>query len=70
MLRPGNQVQVDLYADPVDMRESIDGLSALVEQEMELSLNMDALADRHGRLKAEAVRPRKPRGDTGGPACA
>ena len=43
MLRPGNEVQVYLYADPVDMRKSIDGLSTLVEQEMELSPNMDAL---------------------------
>ncbi len=31
MLRPGNDVQVYLYAEPVDMRKSIDGLSALVE---------------------------------------
>lgn len=43
MLRPGNEVQVYLYAEPVDMRKSIDGLSALVEQEMELSPSMDAL---------------------------
>lgn len=43
MLRPGNDVQVYLYADPVDMRKSIDGLSALVEQEMALSPSMEAL---------------------------
>lgn len=43
MLRPGNQVQVYLYADPVDMRKSIDGLSALVEQDMALSPFADAL---------------------------
>ncbi len=39
MIRPGNDIQVYLYADPVDMRKSIDGLSILVEQEMELSPN-------------------------------
>jgi transposase len=43
MLRPGNNIQVFLYAEPVDMRKSIDGLSLLVEQEMDLSPNMDAL---------------------------
>lgn len=43
MLRPGNDVQVYLYAEPVDMRKAIDGLSALVEQEMALSPSMDAL---------------------------
>jgi len=43
MLRPGNDIQVYLYAQPVDMRKAIDGLSALVEQEMDLSPNMDAL---------------------------
>jgi len=37
MLRPGNEVQVCLYAGPVDMRKSIDDLSVLVEQEIELS---------------------------------
>ena len=31
MIRPGNGIQVFLYADPVDMRKSIDGLSMLVE---------------------------------------
>ena len=36
-------ITVYLYADPVDMRKSIDGLSALVEQEMELSPSMEAL---------------------------
>ncbi len=43
MLRPDNDIQVYLYAEPVDMRKSIDGLSALVEQEMELSPSIDAL---------------------------
>ena len=37
MLRPINTAQVYLYAEPVDMRKSIDGLSILVEQEMSLS---------------------------------
>jgi transposase len=43
MLRPELQTQVYLYADPVDMRKSIDGLSRLVEQEMALSPMTDAL---------------------------
>jgi transposase len=43
MLRPGNEVQVYLYSEPVDMRKSMNGLSILVEQEMDLSPNMDAL---------------------------
>ncbi len=43
MLRPGNDVHVYLYAEPVDMRKSIDGLSVLVEQEMALSPNIEAL---------------------------
>jgi len=43
MIRPVNDIQVYLYADPVDMRKSIDGLSILVEQEMELSPNSEAL---------------------------
>ncbi len=43
MLRPGNDIQVYLYAEPVDMRKSIDGLSALVEQEMALSPSMAVL---------------------------
>lgn len=37
MLRPVGEAQVHLYVEPVDMRKSIDGLSALVEQEMALS---------------------------------
>lgn len=37
MLRPSSELSVYLYADVVDMRKSIDGLSALVEQELELS---------------------------------
>ncbi len=43
MLRPGNEVQVYLYSEPVDMRKSMNGLSILVEQEMELLPTMDAL---------------------------
>lgn len=43
MLRPADGVQVYLYAEPVDMRKSIDGLSVLVEQEMALSPSMEAL---------------------------
>lgn len=43
MLRPADSVQVYLYAESVDMRKSIDGLSVLVEQEMALSSNMEAL---------------------------
>ena len=43
MLRPANTVDVYLYAEPVDMRKSIDGLSILVEQEMALSPMDDAL---------------------------
>lgn len=43
MLRPANTVQVYLYAAPVDMRKSIDGLSILVEQEMTLSPMDEAL---------------------------
>lgn len=43
MIRPSNAVQVYLYADPVDMRKSIDGLAILVEQEMELPANTNAL---------------------------
>jgi transposase len=43
MLRPDNDIKVYLYAEPVDMRKSIDGLSTLVEQEMALSPSMAAL---------------------------
>ncbi|WP_363317776.1 IS66 family insertion sequence element accessory protein TnpB, partial [uncultured Amphritea sp.] len=43
MLRPSDSIQVYLYAEPVDMRKSIDGLSVLVEQEMTLSPSMEAL---------------------------
>jgi transposase len=43
MLRPANTVDVYLYAEPVDMRKSIDGLSLLVEQEMALLPMDDAL---------------------------
>lgn len=43
MLRPANDIQVYLYAEPTDMRKSIDGLSTLVEQEMLLSASMEAV---------------------------
>ncbi|MBL1275814.1 MAG: IS66 family insertion sequence element accessory protein TnpB [Ectothiorhodospiraceae bacterium] len=43
MLRPGNDNQVFLYADPVVMRKSTDGLSILEEQEIGLSPTIDAL---------------------------
>ena len=34
-----------------------------------LYTHINACADRHGRLKAEAVSPRKPRGETVYPTC-
>jgi len=37
MLRPSPRIQAYLYMEPVDMRKSIDGLAALVENELELS---------------------------------
>lgn len=37
MIRPDPAAKVYLYADPVDMRKSIDGLATLIEQEMALS---------------------------------
>jgi len=37
MMRPGEDVEVYLYRGIVDMRKSIDGLSAIVEQELDLS---------------------------------
>lgn len=37
MIRPAPETQVFLYAEPVDMRKSINGLAYLVEQEMALS---------------------------------
>ncbi|MCW8126037.1 IS66 family insertion sequence element accessory protein TnpB [Microbulbifer halophilus] len=43
MLRPRQSAQVYLYMAPVDMRKSIDGLAALVEQEMELSPAQEVL---------------------------
>lgn len=43
MLRPSSSVQAYLYLEPVDMRKSIDGLAALVEQELELSPMTEAL---------------------------
>jgi transposase len=39
MLRPGENVDVYLYAYPVDMRKSINGLSIIVEQSMVLPTN-------------------------------
>ena len=35
MLRPTSHVEVYLYMAPVDMRKSINGLAALVENELE-----------------------------------
>lgn len=37
MMRPGEEVEVYLYRGIVDMRKSINGLSAIVEQELGLS---------------------------------
>ena len=37
MMRPSDEVEVYLYRGVVDMRKSIDGLSAIVEQELGLS---------------------------------
>jgi transposase len=37
MMRPRDEVEVYLYRGIVDMRKSIDGLSAIVEQELGLS---------------------------------
>ena len=43
MLRPKHNTQVYLYSGIVDMRKSIDGLAALVEQELDLSPMSEAL---------------------------
>jgi transposase len=43
MLRPNTTVQVYLYAGAVDMRKSINGLSTLVEQELELNPMTESL---------------------------
>ena len=43
MLRPKHCTQVYLYSGMVDMRKSIDGLAALVEQELDLSPMSEAL---------------------------
>lgn len=43
MLRTNTTVQVYLYAGAVDTRKSINGLSTLVEQELELDPMLDAL---------------------------
>ncbi|MDQ7015619.1 MAG: IS66 family insertion sequence element accessory protein TnpB [Gammaproteobacteria bacterium] len=43
MLRPSDNVSVYLYTVPVDMRKSINGLSLLVEQEMDLPPMSEAL---------------------------
>lgn len=43
MLRPENNLQVYLYAEPTDMRKSMNGLSILVEQEMDLAPMSNAL---------------------------
>ena len=43
MLRPKPEAQVYLYSGVVDMRKSIDGLAAIVEQELELNPMTDIL---------------------------
>ncbi len=43
MLRPDEEIQVWLYSPAVDMRKSINGLSIIVEQELELSPMVHAL---------------------------
>lgn len=43
MLRPPHSIPVYLYLPPVDMRKSIDGLAALVEQELETSPMQEAV---------------------------
>lgn len=43
MLRPDRTASVYLYAGKVDMRKSINGLSAIVEQELELNPMSPAL---------------------------
>lgn len=43
MLRPSGEAQVYVYRDPVDMRKSINGLSALVESEFDCSPMSGAL---------------------------
>ncbi|MFT5887658.1 MAG: transposase [Zhongshania sp.] len=43
MLRPTSNVEVYLYMTPVDMRKSINGLAALVENELAISPMMEML---------------------------
>jgi transposase len=43
MLRPTSNIEVYLYMAPVDMRRSINGLAALVENELALSQMMEVL---------------------------
>jgi|TARA_Y100000031_G_C8106591_1_gene331317 hypothetical protein len=43
MIRPNKSTQAYLYNGVVDMRKSIDGLAALVENHLELSPMQDAL---------------------------
>jgi transposase len=43
MLRPSPNIDVYLYMAPVDMRKSINGLAALVENELALSPMMEVL---------------------------
>jgi len=43
MLRSSYDLQVFLYIDVVDMRKSLEGLAALVEQELELNPIMHAI---------------------------
>jgi transposase len=43
MIRPSKATQAYLYSGNVDMRKSIDGLSALVENNLELNPIQDAV---------------------------
>ena len=43
MMRPGKGICVYLHREPVDFRKSINGLSVLVEQSMELDVFQPAL---------------------------
>ncbi len=43
MIRPSQDVSVYLHRSPVDMRKSIDGLAAIVQQEMQLDPLMPAV---------------------------
>ena len=51
MLRPDHTAQVYLYSGKVDMRKSINGLSAIVEQELELNPLSPALFEFCNRVR-------------------